>query len=1359
MLHLKKRNHCKIFLCLCVVFILFLSIGDQIYAETQENTGGVGARLNGNYAYISDVGMVADDTTSSGTAMRTGTSPWDGIEETGEPGNDTTDLDNIVRSFDNVNYTVYLKNKVRKDAPYQFYETGTLYFEFVVRGTKDQIIYEEQSMGWLSSKKEIAYTIKEEERDGEICQVLSGSYLMEPSESNPAAIGEGYQELAIVLRVLAMENGQTIQPEYTFWLEDNEESDYKTVTPQTVQVTAAPRYNIQLKTSESRVKYIDTFDFLIGNDLAANKDVGNVYGRVDALGVTIQIMGKTAQHGLRGCEIPTGDIEFDLNLQSAYVPAETGNAVDVSDAYGPLLWSVEGNNKNQQQQDERTISGKYKFASGGAPFNQGTSPNDCYNGGKWTGSQEGGTVHIKVSNYEIDFSQLPYADANVSGAYTYYDPNTTKNYWDIQMACFSAGEIWILQPFYDQNGVYIVDQYGIGSFNTTISDSKLTAMGKSGQQLNTVSDNSNQQLTTDDQKVLAMALELPGTIDQGIDYQKYQNLSYGAALTDGCFENGKDWIIRGGKLNIQESLKHNSAEGMNVGVGYDDLIKFDDVFFELEQVKKGGNAGLENMTDQFLYGAKPDKKGWNHQGKKPEEDGYDEEMINATADDLIFFPTLEELKANGYTCVAVLWEARGVASSQSTNCYIGLEGTVKSTALSGGVYMVTHSARAWNKLNVQKAVAEKTGKEIAALTDADYIAYMQSNSFPSRGKEQRQYNYDAEYPEAFWQNDASHNSGLAAYKKSVYDVNGYTGGSAGISYGDSCLVVDYATKIVKDTAQQTAGNQGSKNSYDMDTNQRIADYILKPSVLRTAGESFTEGIQQTVGIYIEDTLPSGLTYVMDSAFWGGQYIQNGEGKQGSVEGGVELEPEVIKNADGTTTLRWYLENVKIQEDEETFIDPIYYSCEIGTIGVEETDVKNNDQLLNRAVIWGKDEPRREVNLANGNLAEKSILVSKLRASSLSKIADQSFIDIGDEMGFTLNIGNNGDNSMEIIGVDSLPYPGDEMGSDFEGKCLITELSVKNLELLENIQLYYTTDEHQRGKTSEAFTSSDFQDNSVWTKMSVDSSTGKVTIPDSFAPAAIAAVGNLPEQQTLKMHINLYLENAKAGDKVVNRLTQGDMESDARTYIVSRTLEGNVWIDEDKDGMYQTDEEKVNGVTAVLVKLKENGDPQNMEDYEPYLVNGKESRVETGYQMDVETGMITEYDIGKYKFVNLPAGVFGVLFENGSFDLFGYQATAVDAGEDDTIDSDAYPEYESQRLVRAYILNIDMPKKEKMTSALYQSKYHDLGLHLSEASPDTGVDNDMSAIVEGLIVFILISVGAAEIYIIIRRIKKRRMRRK
>ena len=122
-----------------------------------------------------------------------------------------------------------------------------------------------------------------------------------------------------------------------------------------------------------------------------------------------------------------------------------------------------------------------------------------------------------------------------------------------------------------------------------------------------------------------MALELPGTIDQGINYQKYQQLSYGVALTDGCFENGKDWIIAGGNLNILEILKHNSAEGMNTGVAYDDLIKFDDTFFDLEKVNKGNSAGLDNMKETFLYGAKSDQSGWDHQEKATGEAGYDDE--------------------------------------------------------------------------------------------------------------------------------------------------------------------------------------------------------------------------------------------------------------------------------------------------------------------------------------------------------------------------------------------------------------------------------------------------------------------------------------------------------------------------------------------------------------------------------------------------------------------------------------------------------------------------------------------------------------------------------------------------------------
>ena len=226
---------------------------------------------------------------------------------------------------------------------------------------------------------------------------------------------------------------------------------------------------------------------------------------------------------------------------------------------------------------------------------------------------------------------------------------------------------------------------------------------------------------------------------------------------------------------------------------------------------------------------------------------------------------MEALKAAGYTCVAVLWEARGVASPQSTNCYFSLQGHVADTAQANCVYMVTHSAQAWNKANVQAAAAEYFGVDAAALTDEQYTEYMKSE-FPSRA-DGEQHSY-ADYPDAFWVNNAETDSGLSSYSKSEYDADGYTGGSAGVSHGDSCLVVPYVTQITK-KPMQTTSSGAEKLSYDMDANQRVADYALHLSVLRTAGESNTEGAQIITDLYLEDTLPQGLTYIPGSAYWGG----------------------------------------------------------------------------------------------------------------------------------------------------------------------------------------------------------------------------------------------------------------------------------------------------------------------------------------------------------------------------------------------------------------------------------------------------------------------------------------------------------
>ena len=260
----------------------------------------IGERLDGDYAYISDAGLVSDENTASKYAISTGTAPWDDAEEAGKAGNDTSDTDNIVRSFDLVSYTTHFRTSVRDGAPCKAYRTGTLYFRFVLPGDPSQAQYETDSMGWLNAKKDVSYEITSEEINEQTCQVLTGSFLLEPSGDTPSAIGESYQELNIAIRVLAMHEGDTLQPSFTYWLEgntadgscpDHNEEEPETITPPPITVTAAPRYNIQLKTCDTRAAYVGSFDFSTGNDFAMNKNAGDVYGRMNVLGITVHIMG------------------------------------------------------------------------------------------------------------------------------------------------------------------------------------------------------------------------------------------------------------------------------------------------------------------------------------------------------------------------------------------------------------------------------------------------------------------------------------------------------------------------------------------------------------------------------------------------------------------------------------------------------------------------------------------------------------------------------------------------------------------------------------------------------------------------------------------------------------------------------------------------------------------------------------------------------------------------------------------------------------------------------------------------------------------------------------------------------------
>lgn len=1281
-----------------------------------------------------------------------GTAPFD---EDDIDGDDSSPDNRRVRSFDQLSYTTSVIISAPEGANSG---DGELYFEVTIPVEKDKAVFDEEAMTWLAAKNAEYYVWQL----GDGYQYLWGHFAWTGSETD--ANFEGRLTLDFVVRVLAMTQNETLTPKFDFWYGGEKKTaesvgKLQTVWPETVTVTSAPRFNVVLV--DAGQQKLDTFDFSTGYTNAFSRDAGKVEGRRTGFGIVLQIYGKDDAHGLRGCELPKGDITFDLDISSSYYYYQEGvdgeqSIKDCFDAgYAPLIWSFD-QNSTEAQQDGREISGVNAPYALKTPLNSADAGGDgafqqCYEGGDWSAtlSEDGKRLSVTVSNYKINLNQLPSGTtSDTPGQWTYYNPDVVKSaYWNVQKACFSAGELWIVQPFTkrsdgDDNGKNIGDLLAPGTFvlDVQAKNLKMSGQGTSLREI-TAEDkngNENQMVQDDDLRHVGIGVAIGGYFDYDLAYRKTQHSQWDDALSDGCWLNGKDWVVAGGEMSIFDYIVHE-GEGDDVGVAYDQLIKFDPDYFTPAEARYPNwklESGLYNglqvkggyavVAEGSALGSPTG--GWNHQWKPEGEvkEDYDWAMKYATADDLIFFDEYADLTSAGYKCVGVLYEMRGWPKTPKTNDNPDGEyitGTVNyhtdrtvdgyattDRTLAGNVFMVTHSASAWTKRDVQAAAVtywknKDENKDTSNLTPADYEDYA-INGFPSRlgANEGQKIKYEGNYPvypknynnQGVNGTEGNRNASYKNYTKSVYNVSGWAGGTAETDYGDSCLLVSYAMEIEK-SVTQVSGSSGKKTTYSMNDGQRVVDYQLIGSAnIDTEGMTSSGASKITTTVYIEETLPKGLSYIEGSSFYGGTYVQKAEGQQGSVNGGTPIKPTTIEvNADGTTTLRYTLENVELDLNKKTPLPTIYYSCKIGDTENLANDVYNGQQLETISRIWSDEDHQREFKTAYGNETTCAIRISKLKKVDVLKRADQVYADYNAPLGYTMSMANYTAEDRMLLGMDILPYH-DGNGTKFKQgtgcESQVTEMTLKANDPnfgLTSIEVYYTVDTAVRGKTS-----ADYYGDALsgWTKLTVKADGTLDNPPSDWRPTAIIIKGTLPSNVELGIHLTLKLTKGTCGDVVVNKLYQSDsadtpLEVSAKSYLVTRSLSGLVWNDVNKDGIQNEGDILSNG--GAIPGVKVNLMKLNGSSYEPF-----ENRT-----------TVTNAN-GKYEFTNLPAGTYAVSFTDDTTWIAKLSATTQNSGNDDTKDSDA----DAQKIIKGIVLDNIPPKEVEAGNYNYESKNNDCGLY-------------------------------------------------
>lgn len=1195
-------------------------------------------------------------------SVKDGTAPFD---KNNEIGNDADDENNIVRSFDYINYNIEYTTGLIDIT--QTVDSANVRIEAVLNKSMKEAEFNVETLNWCLDRK-ITYFYEDgsastsyDKNKNVVKQVLTGYRRLENTSQVNNIPGTGSLTLGVYVK--ASQNGSMIKPEVSLWIEGNSEDRYQKLDMPVTVVSAAPKYNVDLRRSGgmSSLGYYNTDTGAMVN--SSDRPDGDSWhrGRLERYSLALQLYNDSADKGLKGIEFPQGDITYDLVMKSEVNGTDTTSSND----FAPVLWDYKINMEAKYGTLGRDMQpyGAVDYAWYGPSCN-GLYAYDIYNAGKIQMEQDaakGNVYHVTVRDYEFDYENLHFP-------IRYKWSNDGDVDYSANIGNFSCGDVEVLAQLPES-----VDRNSNVYLDVSVNNFKATS----------ISDNpANKEVKEDDNRSRTNVNLTPyGWINK---YQRYLNLNRHYLSSD--YQKGDNVAYKGNDIYI-ESFIHGAGETSRTAFNL--LQKIDDEAIDITgKYDVSYRFTIDNGTLNVLYGAKKDKTGW----------ADDQEMQDTREEELVYFKSVEDLKRAGYTCVAILYELRDMKTAWT---YAGqsyatmyMRATVKTDSQARSVYQTVSDLRVWDEYSDTMSFSysdvpyNSNDRSYGLVTKDDPIGNIEGYTKP---------------------NDKVYSN----YIKTSYK-DGVMSGHNGYWNGNSLLVIGYKAGVkinISDKTENASGVVTQKSVYDLDNRERTVSYKVSPSLKRDSAnnDSLIANPDYYTDLTVKVDIPKGLTYDIGSA--------------------TAAPESVVQNEDGSQTVTWLLKNQKVGETLDTFDFTCTIGKAGTAEDVRNNEsfkvtavISGKDDKCAQSVANGN---LSSVSMSVIRLASTSI--SKRAEKPLAETGDDlkytlyysntSTTDIHTSKIADILPYNNDGRGTSYSGdylVKSVAINYKDAQSSFGKKDVVLAYSNKD---------YGVNDVTKLSEMSAATLSPD------WTKVSETKKENNVIRYDNISKEARALfvdIGFVAGNSYLKIDITLTPKKdgklmtdgqnrtQQPGDAYVNSFAQNSDEQASIVYsnaapvkIVKRNISGLVWVDLSRDGIRQDSESRMAGVKVDLYRLTPSRFDTAGQDVEILTKDGRQTVYKAYNALGNKIASISTDEQGNYAFEDLEAGDYVVYLEslNKYFDI-----TLKNAGTNTDIDSDAYGVKNSSDIVdRAYIGSIKLDSADKMVDYLYESTHNDVGL--------------------------------------------------